>query len=273
MSLQLRKLLLHFRRLTQKIGFRVSLYAVLAGLTAFAGVLIGPMLPAKLADLVKPGDVTPILSILASSMLAVSTFSLNVMVSARNAATDRTTPRIHRLILQDQTTQVVLSVFIGAFIYSLTALILLNAGPDPDKMAVIIMAVTILVVLLVVIALLRWISHLSDFGSLENSLEIAVRNAESSLRMHAQYPALRAVPLTEDTVLPETGTAVTAHRSGYIQIVDVESIADSLTGSSFAYVTHGPGQHVLEGQPMALVSGRITPAQAGWTCLGKVPVS
>ncbi len=254
----LRKPLLAIRRQSRRLWMRVTGYALLAVLTSAAGPVIGPYLPDKVIHMIEPDSVIPILSILASSMLAVSTFSLNVMVSAQNTAADRTTPRIHRLMLQDQTTQSVLAVFIGAFIYSLTSIILFRAGLHPKEMAVLVMVVTILVIILVVISLLRWINHLSDLGSLENSLQVAMDHARVSLLRHARAPGLGAVPLTGETVLPETVTPVPAIQSGYVQVIDISGIAECLTGASHAYVTRAPGQHVLKGQPMAVISGEVS---------------
>ena len=182
------------------------------------------------------------------------------MVSAQNAASDRATPRIHRLMLEDRTTQSVLASFVGAFVYALTAIILFRTGLYPDEVAVLVMGVTIAVVMLVVVAMLRWIDHLTWLGSLDQSLSIATERARASLLAHARRPALRAVPLTEDVVLPDQLTPVPAATSGYVQIVDVEGIEACLPGVSRAYISRAPGRHVLAGQPLALVSGQVEAA-------------
>lgn len=57
-----------------------------------------------------------ILNILASSMLAVTTFSLSIMVTAYGSATTNVTPRATRLVVEDVTTQNVLATFIGSFL-------------------------------------------------------------------------------------------------------------------------------------------------------------
>lgn len=252
-----RRLLLTLRRQLRKLGLRVTLYAALAVVVAVAGTLLAPFLPEKLTGLVKPEAVMPVLDILASSMLAVSTFSLGVMVSAQNGASDRATPRIHRLMLDDRTTQSVLAVFVGAFVYALTAILLFRTGLYPEEVAVLVMGVTIVVVVLVVVAMLRWIDHLSSLGSLDQSLRIATEAARASLDSHARRPALRAVPLTGDVILPDRVTPVPAQESGYVQYVDVAAMEACLPGVSRAYVTRAPGAHVLAGQPLALVSGSV----------------
>ncbi|WP_165354598.1 DUF2254 domain-containing protein [Tropicimonas sp. IMCC6043] len=253
----LRRLLVGLRRQFRRLGLRVALYAALAVAVALAGALIAPVMPAAFTGLIKPEAVMPVLDILASSMLAVSTFSLGVMVSAQNGASDRATPRIHRLMLADRTTQSVLAAFVGAFVYALTAILMFRTGLYPDEVAVLVMGVTIAVVVLVVVAMLRWIEHLSWLGSLDESMRIATEDARTSLANHARQPALRAVPLTDDVVLPGSVTPVPARDSGYVQFIDVAAIEACLPGVSRAYVTRAPGRHVLAGQPLALVSGQI----------------
>lgn len=254
---KIRRLLVGLRRQLRKLGFRVTLYALLAVAVAVAGTVLAPFLPDELTSLIKPGAVMPVLEILASSMLAVSTFSLGVMVSAQNGASDRATPRIHRLMLNDRTTQSVLAVFVGAFVYALTAILLFHTRLYSDEAAVLVMSVTVVIVVLVVVAMLRWIDHLSWLGSLDQSMRIATDSARASLANHARRPALRAVPLTQEVILPDTVTPVPARDSGYVQFIDVTAIEDCLPGVSRAYVTHAPGRHVLAGQPLALVSGGV----------------
>ena len=114
--------------LSRRLWLRVSLFALLAVLGAGVAILLEGRIPTYVQDRFTTESVMPILSILASGMLAVSTFSLNVMVTAHNAAAQQTTPRVHRILLADTTTQTALSVFIGAFVYALSAIILIKSN-------------------------------------------------------------------------------------------------------------------------------------------------
>lgn len=252
--------LMLLRRWTRALWVRVTLYAALAVVMAFATALVEPFLPPRLTALFGPDAVTPILTILASSMLAVSTFSLNVMVSAHRSAADNATPRIHRILLEDRTTQMVLATFIGAFVYALITLILLQTNVFSDKASVIVMAVTAAIVVLVILALLRWINHLTQLGSMDDSIQTAYARARDSLRAHRKCPALSGVPKTPDTVLPDALTSVRASRSGYVQLVDIAGLQACAPGQSRVYVTAPAGQHVLSGQVIAQVSGSVTDA-------------
>ena len=70
------------RQMTRKLWFRTSLFAILAVLTALAAVVLKAFIPPSVAGLIGTDAVDKILGILASSMLAVTTFSLNIMVTA-----------------------------------------------------------------------------------------------------------------------------------------------------------------------------------------------
>lgn len=72
------------------------------------------MIPESVSVKVGAEAVDNILNILASSMLAVTTFSLSIMVTAYGSATTNVTPRATRLVVEDVTTQNVLATFIGS---------------------------------------------------------------------------------------------------------------------------------------------------------------
>lgn len=198
------------KRLYRKLWLRVTLYAVASLIAAGAGSFADLYLSDQLMDMIKPAAVMPVLTILASSMLAVSTFSLNVMVSAHRTAAENATPRVHRLLLEDTTTQAVLATFVGAFVFALTSIVLFQSGVYDERAAIVTMGVTVLVVVLVIVAILRWIEHLSTLGSLDNSLREVVEISEAGLKRLARDPAFGGVVMTPDTVIPTAVRAVVA---------------------------------------------------------------
>ncbi|MEM7644598.1 MAG: DUF2254 domain-containing protein [Pseudomonadota bacterium] len=255
---RLKWLLTIFLRYYRNLGLRVSLYALLSLLTATLSPLTNAFLPSGITARLDFSSVMPVLTILASSMLAVSTFSLNIMVSAHRAAAETTTPRVHRILLEDTTTQSVLATFIGAFVYSLGSIILYRAGFYPEEAAVVVMGVTILVVVLVVISILRWIEHLTELGSVDDSLRSAAGRASETLSSLARHPRFGAEALSEETVLPASLTEVRARQSGFLQLIDVARLHDLLSEAGCIYVEVEIGSHVLDGQVIARVSGSVT---------------
>ena len=110
-------------QLLQKLWLRAALFGVLAVLIALLAVPIERFIENPLPFTISADAVADILDILASSMLAVTTFSLGVMVTALGSASSGATPRANQLVRKDATSHNVLATFLGSFIYSLTLLI------------------------------------------------------------------------------------------------------------------------------------------------------
>ncbi|ATG47714.1 hypothetical protein CEW89_09130 [Celeribacter ethanolicus] len=251
----LKKPLLLFRRYYHALWLRVTLYALMSLAVSLITLVLRRYIPEELAQRIDTAAVLPVLTILASSMLAVSTFTLNVMVSAHSSAANTATPRIHRLLLQDTTTQSVLAAFIGAFIFALSTIILFRTHLYGDDEAVVVMALTIVVVVVIIIAMLRWIEHLSQLGSLDNSLNLAETEARRSMAALRKDPALGANPLTPETILPEATSPLRAPKTGYIQFIDTRALNSCAGDHGLVYILHRPGAFVLEGTALAQLSG------------------
>lgn len=78
---------------------RASLYALLGVVTALIAARAQVLLPTGVGQGFGVGVVETILTILASSMLAVTTFSLGIMVSALAGAARNATPRAVTLLM------------------------------------------------------------------------------------------------------------------------------------------------------------------------------
>ena len=248
--------LILLRRLSSQLWLRVAMFAVLAILAVAGAHLAAPLVPEALSGRFGAQAVVPVLSILASSMLAVSTFSLGTMVSVHRGAAGTATPRVLQLMIADGTTQTVLSVFIGAFVYALTALILFHAGFDGG--APLVLGVTLLVVAGVVIALIRWIGHLTTLGTLGDALSRAEAQASASLATLRRQPALGASPLTAATVIADGARDLPAPVSGVLQAIDVAGLAACSHGP--VWVLKRPGAVVLKGAPIARIGGEADDA-------------
>lgn len=243
-------------RLSRKLWLRIALMALLAVVASAIAILFEGYIPQSVQDRFTPNSVMPILTILASGMLAVSTFSLNVMVTAHNAAAGQATPRVHRILLADTTTHTVLATFIGAFVYSLSAIILIKAGFYPEGASVLVLGFTVAVVVLVILALLRWIHHLSDLGSMDATLASTEDITRTCLMRTRRLLSLGARRLTRDTVLPNDARPLAARATGYVQFIDLRAISDKLCNDQTrVYLYVRPGDYVIEGQVIGHATG------------------
>lgn len=252
------KPLLMVRRVARNLAARVLFGALVALATASLAPLFDPLIPEEWQDRFGSDAVMPLLNILATTMLTVTTFSLSVMVQAFQTAASQATPRAYRLHLSDTTTQTVLATFTGAFLFSLTAIVMFRAGFYSESAAVVVFFFTILAIAAIVLAILRWIDHLSSLGSMDDTLSKVEERAREPLRRILAQPALGGVPLSADAEIPSGATALPAPSGGYLQFIDMNALSDALakTGASIT-LARAPGEHVLKGTPLGWVLGEI----------------
>lgn len=210
------------RSVLRTLWVRVASFAFLAILTAGLAPVLSPLVPQSWTEALGGNAVDQVLSILASSMLAVTTFSLSIAVNAFTAAEATATPRATALLQEDQTTQTTLATFLGAFVYSIVAIIGLNAGYYGDGGRVVLFMSTIFVVAIVVIALLRWIGYLPEFGRMNNTLDRLETATLDALKTRLAAPWLGGHPYSD--ALPDGARPVTLDRAGYVQYIDVEAL-------------------------------------------------
>ena len=246
-------------RLSRKLWVRIIGIAALALVAAGLATLVGPYLPDALDGLIKKEAVENLLDSISSSMLAVTIFSLSVMVTVHRAAEGSWTPRIHRLLAQDNVTLTAISVFLGGWLYALAARILLDATLIGSVEHVFLFFMTVLVVLLIVVVVMRWVAHLSGLGSLTETggrLEHATRAA---FEQRAREPCLGGHVLRPDTPIPEAARPVRAAETGWITGIDgaaLDAIGAAAEGAGTpVYVLAPIGAFVAKGDVVARVAG------------------
>lgn len=209
-----------FTQLSRRLWVRAGLIGLLGAVAALVGIISEPIIPDTLTVQIGADSVGSILNILASSMLAVTTFSLSVMTSAYSAASNSTTPRATLLLIEDSTTQNALSTFIGSFLFSIVGLIVLKAGGYEDAGRFVLFLVTIGVIGLIVISLLRWIDHLTRLGRVSETTQEVEDATARALLERLQNPYLGGQKLTDLQNIPADAVALTSDLVGYIQHID-----------------------------------------------------
>ena len=245
-------------RITRRIWVRASLFSALAIVTALVGIVASPYIPDDLPAKVGADAVDRILGIIASSMLTVTTFSLSVMVSAYSAASSNVTPRATRLIMEDSTTQNVLSTFVGSFLFSLVGIIVLSTGAYGAQGRVVLFAATILVIVLIVATLLRWIDHLSRLGRVTETTAQVEAAAAKAMRDRHQNPYMGGRPFDASVTVPPLARPVYSSRIGYVQHLDMQALSKLAgDGGGKIYLGAIPGDFVDPIEPLAWMLGVI----------------
>jgi hypothetical protein len=218
--------LLH--RIARKIWFRAALIsAASVVVAAFAGI-VARTVPYHFTGDIGQNAVGTVLEIIASSMLAVTTFSLTAMVSAYSSATQLATPRATQLLISDRMSQNALSTFLGAFIFAVVGIIGLQTRLYGGQGRVLLLIATVLLVALVVVTLLRWIAHLAAFGRMSDVIDRVEDAAGSTMRAFAEDPYLGGRPAIP---VPAHARPVRSQTIGYVTHVDIGRLA-ALAGNT-----------------------------------------
>lgn len=244
-----------FLRLGRRVWVRAAIFTLVAIGIALAAGLLGPLLPFTFAIELGQNSVDSLLQIIATAMLTVSTFSVTAMVTAFSAATTTATPRSTPLLIADPTSQNAVSTFVGAFTFSLVGIVALSTGYYTEQGRTILFVSTLIVIGIVVVTLLRWISHLATFGRMADVIDRVEKAAGTALELWAQAPALHARPAT---TVPTGAVAVASEQVGYVTHVDIAGL-DRLAREHDVeiHVRATPGRIADARVPLVEVVGRV----------------
>lgn len=244
------KYLFYLSQLSRVLWVRASFFAVAAAGAALLAHEIGPHLPDSVVHSISDETVVDLLRIIASSMLAVATFSLTALLMAYGTVTNNAGPRAAALVLEKGSAQNALSIFVGAFIFSVVGLIAVGTGFYDDAPRFVLFVLMLGVLAVVVVKLLQWIDELSRLSQINAVIEQLEKVTRSALERHE--PSLGARP-REDA--PDETLPIAADRLGYVQHVDVRRLdrlaqAHGLT----LHVAAEPGSSALPTRPVLYVS-------------------
>lgn len=238
--------------LFRRIWFRAALFSIFSVALALLAAFVAPFVPYEISTRIGSGAVDNILEILASSMLAVTTFSLTAMVSAFSGASSTITPRAAQLLVEDSTAQNALSTFLGAFLFSIVGICALSTGIYGKSGRAILFIGTIAVIAVIVFTLLRWIEHLSSFGRVGNTIERVERIATVAIRQSGLGICLSSPKHDAEPA----GRAVHADEIGYVTHIDVNALNElTRQANSMIEVLVTPGAFVTPGRGLARWTG------------------
>ncbi|WP_061960542.1 DUF2254 domain-containing protein [Demequina flava] len=253
-------------RLASRIWFRLALFTVGAIAVVLIAWLLGPYLPSVLSADLGQDSVGTILEIMATSMLAVTTFSLTAMISAYSAAARATTPRATQLLIDDPTSQNALSTFLGAFVFSIVGIVALGLEAFGDEARAVLFIASLIMIAIVVGTLLRWIHHLTGFGRVPDTIDRVERAATQAACDYARAPRFGGSQERE----PAAGvTEIRAGRPGCVTGIAMESLQEwADRADARVHVDVLPGRTVGQGQCLGRVESdsSVSEADLGHLC-------
>lgn len=246
-----------FSRIKQRLWIRPLVLCVLS---------IGGTFVARLADDKGLSSVLPrvtlksvefLLSIMASSMLVIATFTVGSMVAAYTSASTRATPRSIPLVIADDVTQNALSAFIGAFIFSIVSLISVQNNVFNSAGRFAIFALTLLVFAIVVITFVRWVDRIARLGRVVNTIEQVEKATWEAMDRRRHAPTLGGLAISENPV-EDKGFPVFSSTVGYVQNIDLETLQSCAEALNCRVrVTALPGTFMTANRPLLRIEGWI----------------
>jgi uncharacterized membrane protein len=246
-----------WRNLVRQLWVRASLYAATGAGAALLAIVGAPWVPGALAERLGGESVSSILTILASSLLGVATFSVGAMVTAYTAVSQAATPRAAALVTSDKEVQKALATFVGAFLYAIVAVTAINANYYGQEGRAILFLFSLGVVCLVAFRLLAWINRLSSLARVGHVIDLAEAQAREALRERRKLPWLGG---REGHI--EAGFTILAAATGYVQNVDPARLqSEAETQDCHVEILAAPGAYVRSGDPLAAISSTACDAR------------
>jgi len=164
---------------------------------------VGAVFLAKMVDVPKIGQFVPeitleslgiLLTTISASMLVIATFAVASMVAAYASASSTATPRSFSLVISDDVSQNALSTFLGAFIFSIVAVIALKNGYYDKAGRFTLFALTIIVFAIGIVMFVKWVDSIARLGRLGTIITKVERATAVSLQRRRKSPTLSGIP-------------------------------------------------------------------------------
>ncbi|MBS0426814.1 MAG: DUF2254 domain-containing protein [Proteobacteria bacterium] len=249
-----------------------ALNSVIAVVVALAAAWVPELLPGMRLPVVEAKTLDNLLGVVASSMLAVTTFSLSIMVSAFASASSGVTPRATELVMGDEGTRAAIANFLSAFMFSIVAQIALGMRYYGDNGRFILFVGTCLVLAWLMLTLLRWVRTLSSLGRMGNTLARIEGAALDAMADHCAEPFMRARPGPADSRALEAAPGSVCVRADDLRAlrrVDVQALQGwAAAHACTVHVRVRAGEQVGPGRLLAVV---VPDTPAGAADAGAVP--
>jgi len=249
MKQKLSRLRFLLRRLRERLWVKPMGFCILSVAAAFVAKAADGTFIATLAPDLKAESIEVLLSVMAASMLVIATLAVTSMVSAYASASSTATPRSFALVVSDDVSQNALSIFIGAFIFSIVALTALKNDYFEAGARFTLFVLMTAVFAVVILTFVRWVDRIARLGRLGNIIDKAEHATAQALKRRIAAPTLCGVAV-DDTA--PASVAVESEVIGYVQHIDMEALqAWACSASCHLSVAALPGTFAVPGRAIA----------------------
>lgn len=246
------RLVFLLRRLGEHLWVRPLITCLLSIAAAFLARRADHTGADSLLPEISSESIETLLTTISASMLVIATFAVGSMVSAYASASRTATPRAFPLVVADDVSQNALSTFIGAFIFSIVALIALKNGYYAKSGHFTLFALTLVVFVTVILVFVRWTDRIARLGRLGETIRRVEAATAAALRQRRRTPHLRGVAPGPHRL---ESRPVHGETIGYVQRVDVAALQRYAVASHVRIaVTALPGTFAAPDRALAHVT-------------------
>lgn len=254
----------HFRffihRLRERLWVKPLVVSMLSAVIVLCVKVLDIEQAAQFVPEVTEESVKTLLTILSGSMLMIGTFAVGSMVAAYASASNNATPRSFSLVIADDVSQNALSTFIGAFIYSVVALIAMENGYYDTVGRFALFVLTLLVLTMVIVTFVRWVDRIARLGRLKGTIDKVEAATAAAFKRRKCAPTLGGIAAGREPTYHTQN--VYGASVGYVQQInmgDLQAYAKKLKiritltalpgtfsapGRALAFITPDEGQKV-----------------------------
>jgi uncharacterized membrane protein len=199
-------------------------------------------------------DARSLLIVVSSTMITVTGLVFALTIVALQIASGQYSPRLLRNFMRDRGTQLVLSIFVGAFAYSTAGLYTVGIQGSGQEAFVPRLAVSgsLALALASVGVLIYFIHHLAHSIQIDTIMSHVDREARRVIdQVYPGHPGDRE-PEDRRPDPPHEAVGLPSARSGYVQAVDPDPLVRAAVRHDLVIVlAKQVGDHVVAGTPIA----------------------
>jgi uncharacterized membrane protein len=199
-------------------------------------------------------DARNVLIVVSTTMITVTGLVFALTIVALQIASGQYSPRLLRNFMRDRGTQIVLSVFVGAFAYSTAGLYTVGVQRAGEQAFVPRLAVSgsLALALASVGVLIYFIHHLARSIQIDAIMSQIQRETHQVIDDVYPHPATDPEPADRCPDPPAHAVVLPATASGYIQAIQPAPLVETTAGQDLVVrLARRVGDHVVAGTPIA----------------------
>ena len=201
-----------------------------------------------------------LLGTLASSAIGVAGTIFSITIAALSLAAGQMGPRLLRNFTRDRGNQFTLGVFLATFSYALLVLRSVRTEQEGIFIPRLGLSVGMLMAFLCVATLVYFVNHMANRINVDTVVDLVSDDIRAAMK---RLTSDTASPSPPPTAFWRNAVAVADPRSGYLQQLDADGLADwaALNGTAIRLVVR-PGDFVYPGAPFAIMTVPVAVAPA-----------